>query len=113
MDAGNSAGWVCAVLLIGGVGAAVASAQAPDASSASTGITTDRPAIADSSAVVPNSWFQAENGLLDTGNQARRSLDFPETVIRGGIGPSTELRFTTPDYYQNSGTPAGPGSGFG
>ena len=113
MDAGNSAGWVCAVLLIGGVGAAVASAQAPDASSASTGITTHRPAIADSSAVVPNSWFQAENGLLDTGNQARRTLDFPETILRIGIAPNTELRFAAPDYYQNSGISFGPGSGFG
>ena len=91
----------------------VASAQAPDAGSPSTAITTDRPAITDSSAVIPNKMFQAENGWLDTGNQSRRTLDFPETLIRVGIGPSTELRFTAPDYYQDSMTSAGPRSGFG
>ncbi|HXP88403.1 MAG TPA: transporter [Bryobacteraceae bacterium] len=76
-------------------------------------IATDRPAVTDSSAVVPDKVFQAENGLLDTGNQARRTLDFPETLIRVGIGPSTELRFTAPDYYQDYVTPVGLRSGFG
>jgi hypothetical protein len=57
--------------------------------------------------------FQAENGLLDTGNHARRTLDFPETLIRLGVGPSTELRFTAPDYYWHSLTSAGPQSGVG
>ena len=57
--------------------------------------------------------FQAENGVLETGNQGRRSLDFPETLIRVGVGPSTELRFTAPDYYQNSAAPAGSQSGLG
>jgi hypothetical protein len=113
METGHVARLVCVTLLISGGVIPVASAQAPNGSSASTGITTDRPAITDSSAVVPNGVFQAENGLLDTGNQARRTLDFPETVIRVGIGPSTELRFTAPDFYQDIMTPAGPRSGFG
>ena len=51
--------------------------------------------------------------MLDTGNQARRTLDFPETILRIGIAPNTELRFAAPDYYQNSGISFGPGSGFG
>lgn len=113
MDTRRVSRWACVALVIGEVGAPAASAQAPDGSTASTGITTDRPAIADSSVVVPNGWFQDENGLLDTANQARRTLDFPETILRIGIAPSTELRFVAPDYYQNSGTPFGPGSGFG
>jgi hypothetical protein len=52
--------------------------------------------------------FQAENGWLETGNQAGRTIDFPETQLRFGIGPSTELRFTAPDYFQGSSS-----SGFG
>jgi hypothetical protein len=103
---------VCVALLFGGGVVPLAFAQAPNGGAASITITTDRPAIADSSAVVPNGVFQAENGLLDTVNQARRTLDFPETLIRFGIGPSTELRFTAPDYYQDSVTPSGPRSGF-
>ena len=105
--------WAHVALVIAGIGAAVASAQAPNGGSAATGITTDRPAIADSSAVVPEGWFQAENGLLDTGNQARRTIDFPETILRAGIAPNTELRFAAPDFYQSSATSFGLGSGFG
>ena len=93
-----------------------ASAQAPDSGSTSptiTTITTDRPAVTDSSAVVGNGVFQAENGVLDTGNQGQRTIDFPETLIRIGIGPGTEIRFTAPDYYQGSMTSAGVQSGFG
>jgi len=90
-----------------------ASAQGPDTGTASTTITTDRPAITDSSAVVPKRVFLVENGVLDTGNQTHPTLDFPETLIRVGISPSTELRFAAPDYYEDSVTPAGPRSGFG
>jgi hypothetical protein len=59
--------------------------------------------VTDSSVVVPAGEFQAENGLLDTGNEGRGVLDLPETLIRIGVGPSTELRFTAPDYFQKSG----------
>jgi hypothetical protein len=96
---------VCAALLIAGGVVPVASAQSPATPAT---IATDRPAVTDSSAVVPNRGFQAENGLLDTGNPGSRTLDFPETLIRVGVGPSTELRFTAPDYFQGS-----PASGFG
>lgn len=74
-------------------------------------IATDRPSVTDSSAVVPQWEFQAENGLLETGNRAGRTIDFTETQLRFGIGPSTELRFAAPDYYQ--GSASGPASGFG
>src|ERR1700722_15865812 len=77
-------------------------AQTPDGASAPLTIATDRPAITDSSAVVSNAAVVVENGFLDTGNQGHSTLDFPESLIRVGIGPSTELRFTAPDYYQNS-----------
>jgi outer membrane putative beta-barrel porin/alpha-amylase len=106
-------GAVWLALLIGGGVLPTASAQAPDAGSAPAAIATDRPAVTDSSATVPNGVFQAENGLLDTGDQGHRTLDFPETLIRVGIGPSTELRFTAPDYYRDSVNPPGSLSGFG
>jgi hypothetical protein len=90
-----------------------ASAQAPDASGPPAPMATDRPAVTDSSAVLANGTFQAENGVLDTYNKGQVSWDFPETLMRVGIGPSTELRFTAPDYYQDSVTPGGLTSGFG
>lgn len=98
---------LCATLLLGGSFIPIAFAQAPDASSAAETITTDRPAVTDSSAVVPRGVFQAENGVLDTGNQGRNTFDFPETSIRVGAGQTTELRFTAPDFYQDFGNPAG------
>jgi len=101
------------VLLVGGGFIPAASAQTPDAVSAPTPIATDRPAVTDSSAVVPNGTFQAENGVLETGNQGHGTWDFPETLIRVGIGPSTEVRFTAPNYYQDSVTSGGLRSGFG
>jgi len=104
---------VCSALLIGGGVIPVASAQAPGRGSISSVIATDRPAFTDSSAVVPDKVFQAENGLLDTSDQARRTLDFPETLIRIGIGPSTELRFTAPDYTRDYEASTGLRSNFG
>jgi hypothetical protein len=92
---------VCGALL-GAVVPAVL-AQIPNGGGAPATIATDRPAVTDSSAVVPEGEFQAENGLLDTGNQRRNIVDVPETVIRIDVGPSTEVRFTAPDYYQGSG----------
>ena len=92
---------VCTALF--GVFVPATFAQTPYGSAAPAMIATDRPAFTDSSAVVPAGEFQAENGMLDTGNQGRNTVDLPETLIRIGVGPTTELRFTAPDYYQNSG----------
>ena len=72
-------------------------------------IATDRPAVTDSSVVVPAGTIQAENGFADTVSQGQRTYDGPETWVRIGVAPKTELRLIAPDYF---GLP-GPGSGFG
>ena len=74
-------------------------------------IATDRPAITDSSVVVPAGSLQAENGFLETSSHGQSVVDGPETLLRFGIAKRTELRFTVPDYFYNLN--AGSGSGFG
>lgn len=76
-------------------------------------IDTDRPAITDASVVVPRGWLLLENGFTETGSQGQHSFDFPETLVRFGVTAKTELRFTTPDYFQNFNAGAGFGSGWG
>jgi hypothetical protein len=76
-------------------------------------ISTDRPAVAASSVVVPRGSLQVENGLLFTSGQGQRSLDGPETSLRFGVTANTELRFSAPDYYHSISSEAGVGSGFG
>jgi hypothetical protein len=80
----------------------------PDASP----IATDRPAVTDSSVVVPVGIFQAENGFLETRSQGQSVFDVPETLLRLGLATRTELRLTLPDYYDNQ-TLGSPASGFG
>lgn len=72
-------------------------------------ISTDRPSVTDSSVVVPDGSLQAENGFEDSVSQGQRTLDGPETNLRFGVGPTTELRLSTPDYF----APALSPSGFG
>ncbi len=74
-------------------------------------IATDRPAVTDSSVVVPEGTLQAENGFADTVNQGKQSLDGPETWLRYGAAPKTELRLIVPDYF--GGITPGTNSGFG
>ena len=76
-------------------------------------ISTDRPAIAASSVVVPKGSLQAENGLLISNDQGQRSFDGPETSLRFGVASKTELRFSAPDYYHDVTSTTGVGSGFG
>lgn len=76
-------------------------------------INTDRPAITDSSSVVPSGAFVIENGFTDTAALAQRSFDLPESLVRFGLTSKTELRFTAPDYFQNFNNGAGFGSGWG
>lgn len=78
---------------------------------ASTPIATDRPAVTDSSVVVPAGTLQAENGFADTVSQAQQTLDGPETWLRFGAAPKTELRLIVPDYF--GGIANGAASGFG
>lgn len=75
-------------------------------------IATDRPAITNSSVVVPSSSFQAENGFLETSSQGQSVIDGPETIVRFGITKRTELRFTAQDYFYHL-TGGNLGSGFG
>jgi hypothetical protein len=72
-------------------------------------IATDRPAVTDSSVVVPSGSLQFEDGFMDTVSDGQRTLDGPETLLRLGIASKTELRLNVPDYFG----PAGAGSGFG
>jgi hypothetical protein len=84
--------------------------QPPSVDAAGT-IATDRPAVTNSSVVVPGGSLQVENGFLETSSHGQSVLDGPESLIRFGIAKRTELRFTVPDYFQN--LSAGAGSGFG
>jgi hypothetical protein len=72
-------------------------------------IATDRPAVTDSSVVVPAGTIQVENGFADTVSQGQYTLDGPETWVRVGVAPKTEFRLIAPDYFG----PQGMGSGFG
>lgn len=76
---------------------------------ASSPIATDRPAVTDSSVVVPLGSLQVENGFTDTAGAGAAVLDGPDSLFRFGVASRTELRLTTPDYFSQS---AGP-SGFG
>lgn len=87
--------------------------ERPDASPATPVIATDRPAITDSSVVVPRGELLFETGLTETGYTAQRSFDLPETLGRLGITTKTELRFSTPDYFQNVSVTNGFSSGWG
>ena len=74
-------------------------------------IATDRPAITNSSVVVPAGSLQAENGFLETSSQGQSVVEGPESLVRFGVAKRTELRFTVPDYFDNLTTSSG--SGFG
>jgi Putative MetA-pathway of phenol degradation len=74
-------------------------------------IATDRPAVTNSSVVVPAGALQVENGFLETKSQGQSVVDAPESLVRFGVAKKTELRVTLPDYFLN--TSGGPGSGFG
>jgi hypothetical protein len=85
----------------------------PSAASTEPVITTDRPAVTDSSIVVPRGYLQLENGFTETGSQGQQGFDFPETLVRFGLTSKTELRFTPPDYFQNFDAGSGFGTGWG
>jgi len=76
-------------------------------------ISTDRPAVTDSSVVVPSGSLQAENGFLEASSKGQSVSDGPETLLRFGVAKRTELRFTVPDYYHDLSTGDGSVSGFG
>jgi len=45
----------------------------------------DRPAVTNSSVVVPAGSLQVENGFLETRSQRQSVLDGPESLIRFGV----------------------------
>jgi hypothetical protein len=85
----------------------------PGAAAAQPVIATDRPAITDSSTVVPAGSLLFENGFAETADQGQRGFDFSETLARFGLTSKTELRFSAPEYFQNYNTGGGFGSGWG
>ena len=92
--------------------AQLAHAQDSNPQNAPSPINTDRPAFTNSSVVVPKGSLQIESGFLETTTIGQESFDFPETLLRFGVGDKTELRFTAPDYYQNFYTGPSFGSGW-
>ena len=79
--------------------ALVAHGQAAAIDPAAAPIVTDRPAVTDSSIVVPPGSLQSENGFARTVNLEQRTLDGPETLLRFGLASKTEVRLTAPDYF--------------
>jgi hypothetical protein len=71
-------------------------------------IVTDRPAITNSSVVVPSGSVQSENGVQVTTSSGQRTFDGPESLVAYGLTEATELRITAPDYNFS-----GMNSGFG
>jgi hypothetical protein len=86
--------------------------RAQTAADSDVTISTDRPAVTNSSVVVPRGALQVENGFLATDTEGRYVLDFPESYLRYGLLDKTELRFIAPDYFQGT-SPQRALSGFG
>ena len=84
----------------------------PATASTPSPIATDRPAVTDSSVVVPSGSLQAENGFLETSGQGQSVVDAPESLVRFGLASKTELRLTVPDFFYNLNA-GGRLSGFG
>ncbi len=98
--------------ILAGVGPSYGQDQPPSVDAAGP-IATDRPAVTNTSVVVPAGSLQAENGFLESSSQGQSVLDGPETLVRFGVAKRTEFRFTVPDYFHNLSTGGGPGTGFG
>jgi hypothetical protein len=97
------------VVLLVAVVARMAHGQTAATDPVGVPIVTDRPAVTDSSIVVPSGSLQAENGLAQTVSLGQHTFDGTETLLRFGVASTTELRLTTPDYFGR----VGMSSGFG
>jgi len=100
------------VIILAGV-APLRGQDQPPAVDAAGAIATDRPAVANSSVVVPAGSIQLENGFLESSSQGQSVVDGPETLIRFGAAKKTELRVTVPDYFHTLNSASGTVSGFG
>lgn len=96
-------------ILVASLVSVIACSNAAGSDAAASPIATDRPAVTDSSVVVPLGSLQAENGFAETADHGQRTLDGPETLLRLGVASKTELRLTVPDYFGQ----VGMSSGFG
>jgi hypothetical protein len=94
------------------VAAALALTPLPAPADPDLTIATDRPAVTESSVVVPEGALQFESGLLATNAAGVRVLDAPELDWRYGLLARTELRLAAPDYFRAV-PPAAAASGFG
>ena len=70
-------------------------------------IATDRPTVTPSPMVVPINYIQAENGLALRKQPTWFEFNVPQTLVRLGVLPRTELRLTVPNYFLNSGAISG------
>lgn len=64
-------------------------------------IVTDRPDITESAVVVPKASVQVENGVTWTDNGPSRLISLCQSLIRIGLGSTTELRLAVPAYSLN------------
>lgn len=90
----------------------LAACRARGADQAELTISTDRPSVANSSVVVPQDGFQMENGVLASNLGSGAVVDLPESDIRYGLLPRTELRITLPDYFSSLASAGTAPSGF-
>jgi hypothetical protein len=102
-----------AVLTLGTIICSIACGSARSDGQPDPTISTDRPSVTDSSVVVPDGGFQMENGLLASNLGNGAVVDLPESLIRYGLLPYTELRLTLPDYYDSLTSAGSAASGFG
>jgi hypothetical protein len=74
-------------------------------------IETDRPDV--TQYTVPKGSLQLENGIAWTGDESARDFDLTESLLRVGVGSTTEFRIGVPDYFYRLGKAITPQSGFG
>jgi hypothetical protein len=74
-------------------------------------IETDRPDV--TPYTVAKGSLQLENGIAWTGDESAHDFDLTESLLRVGVGSTTELRIGVPDYFYRLGETMTPQSGFG
>src|SRR5215472_9484671 len=74
-------------------------------------IETDRPDV--TPYTVPKGSFQLENGVAATVDESGHDVDLTESLLRVGIGTTSELRIGIPDYFYRLRKTITPPSGFG
>lgn len=101
-----------ALLIFPAFALSLVAGQVRGADEAEPPISTDRPSVANSSVVVPQDGVQIENGVLASNLVHSAVVDLPESNIRYGLLPRTELRITLPDYFSSPTSAATVPAGF-